>query len=167
MTGPAFQEVLQRLAGAGVGAQVVEAVALVRYRQRQDSVGGQEAFALAQETDQVGHVLDHVRGDDPVETAGCADQFAQRLAAPDVVDLLDGSGVVAVAALLRHQAGSVPVASGLHPEAEPALGDGIVAGCDLQSQAGTVDVPKDGGMTVQPRSPGPRLCLARRLQRLR
>ena len=70
----------------------VEAPAPVGHREHESTPGGERLLALRHEAEQVGRVLDHVRGHDDVEPAA-AHEFRERLTPPDVVHIFDSRDV--------------------------------------------------------------------------
>ena len=126
-----------------------EAPPPVGHGEHQPAGGLERPFALLEEAEHVGRVLDHVRRHDVVIPRR-ADEAGQRLPCPHVVNLLDLGGVdVLLAGVLLPQRGGGEVIHDLHPVAIPLRHDGVVTGPDLQAEPRGIEEAADRGLSGQ------------------
>jgi hypothetical protein len=127
----------------GDRAEAVEAVALVRDHEAKDAIVLQHRLAAREECDQVGRVLDQVRGDDPVVVLRMSGELGVALTAPDEIDLLDLVQGDRMPLVLADQLLAAHVVDHVDLVSLALRRDGIVTRADLDAQAVPVDGRED------------------------
>lgn len=126
----------------------VEAPSPVGHREHESTPRGERLLALLHEAEQVGRMLDHVRGHDDVEPAA-SHEVRERLTPPDVVHVFDSRDVdPEVRRVLCAELVGVGVVDRLDAKAVPLRQDRVVARADLEAQARGVEEAADLGLTA-------------------
>ena len=119
---------------------MIEAVPLVGYDERNNTLRLQNFTAIVQEPEQIGKMFDDMARNDPVVAIGATDELRNPLATPDKIDLLDALDVdVELPEFLAESVG-IHVVENFDFETCTPRSNGIVGRADLESEAVAIDV---------------------------
>src|SRR5205823_7005656 len=86
---PRIPSCIDDAADAAKRPKVVETIALIGHRQREDALFFQERITIVEKPNQIGGVFEDVRPNDPVVNMTPADELGVRPAVPNEINLLD------------------------------------------------------------------------------